>query len=242
MKKGPGDTFQEETKYIRGRLSGGPLIWSAKPQTYKTYPEAPRTKLEPPRKEGGLPIWDVIKHRQSVRSFKNKTLERGHLSQLLWATQGITRKQLNFEFRTSPSAGALYPVETYVIVHNVENIEQGIYHYAVADHQLEQLKRDDFRLDIVKAALDQDMAYSANAVFVWTAVFARSMWKYGQRAYRYVYLDAGHIAENFALAAVALGLGSCQIGALYDGESNTLLNIDGTKESTLYMSVVGYPY
>ena len=86
------------------------------------------------------------------------------------------------------------------------------------------------------------MAYSASAVFVWTAVFSRAMWKYGQRAYRYVYLDAGHIAMNFALAAVALGLGSCQIGALYDGESNALLEIDGVGESTLFMSVVGYPY
>lgn len=242
MNKGPGDLFQETTKYARGKLPGGPLVWSAKPQTYKTYPDAPRITLDPPVKEGGLPIWNVIKHRQSVRSFKNKPLERGHLSQLLWATQGIMRTQMGFEFRASPSAGALYPVETYVVAHNVKSIDQGVYHYGVKDHQLEQIKKGDFRLDIAKAALDQDMAYSASAVFVWTAVFARAMWKYGQRAYRYVYLDAGHIAMNFALAAVALSLGSCQIGALYDGESNALLEIDGAGESTLYMSVVGYPY
>jgi len=242
MKKGPGDTFQEETKYARGKLAGGPLIWSAKPKTYKIYPDAPRVKLDSPTRNGGLPLWDTIKHRQSIRSFKNKAVAKNSLAQLLWATQGITREQMGFEFRTSPSAGALYPIETYVVVHNVENIEQGIYHYAVADHQLEQLKKGDFRLEIAKAALDQDMAYSASAVFVWTAVFARSIWKYGQRAYRYIYLDAGHIAANFALAAVALGLGSCQIGALYDGESNALLEIDGEQESTLYMSVVGHPY
>jgi SagB-type dehydrogenase family enzyme len=76
---------------------------------------------------------------------------------------------------------------------------------------------------------------------VWTALFARSKWKYKQRAYRYVYLDAGHIAENLALAAVALGLGTCQIGALYDEEVNRLINIDGDDESILYMSTVGHP-
>ncbi len=241
MNKGPGDIFQEKTKYERGKLPGGPLVWSAKPKTYKTYPDVPRIDLDSPVKDGGLPLWDAIKHRQSIRNFKNTPLEKNSLSQLLWATQGITRQQMGFEFRTSPSAGALYPVETYVVIHNVENIDPGIYHYAIADHQLEQLKKGDFRLDIAKSALDQDMAYSAAAVFVWTAVFARAMWKYGQRAYRYVYLDTGHIAMNFALSAVALGLGSCQIGAIYDGESNSLLEIDGIEESTLYMSVVGYP-
>lgn len=242
MKKGPGDAFQEESKYTRGKLPGGTLIWSSKPKTYKTYPDAPRVDLDPPDKEGGLPLWQAIALRQSIRNFKNEPLEKAHLSQLLWATQGITREQMGFEFRTSPSAGALYPVETYVIIHNAKNIERGIYHYAVRDHQLEQLKKGDFRLEIAKAALDQDMAYSASAVFVWTSVFARAMWKYGQRAYRYVYLDTGHIAMNLALTAVALGLGSCQIGAIYDGESNALLEIDGVEESTLYMSVVGHPY
>lgn len=242
MKKGPGDIFQDETKYTRGKLPGGALMWSSKPKTYKTYPDAPRIDLGPPEKEGGVPLWQAITHRQSIRNFKNMPLESSQLTQLLWATQGITRVQMGFEFRTSPSAGALYPVETYVVVHNVENIEQGIYHYAVRDHQLEQIKKGDFRLEIAKAALDQDMAFSASAVFVWTAVFARAMWKYGQRAYRYIYLDTGHIAMSFALTAVALGLGSCQIGALYDGESNALLDIDGEEESTLYMSVVGHPY
>ena len=242
MKNGPGDTFQEETKYTRGKLPGGPLIWNSKPKTYKSYPEAPRVDLDPPDKGGGASLWQVIAHRRSIRNFKNTPLEREHLSQLLWATQGITREEMGFEFRTSPSAGALYPVETYVIAHNVENVDQGIYHYSVRDHKLEQLKKGDFRMDIAKAALDQDMAYAASAVFVWTAVFARAKWKYGQRAYRYVYLDTGHIAMNFALTAVALGLGSCQIGALYDGESNALLEIDGVEESTLYMSVVGHPY
>jgi SagB-type dehydrogenase family enzyme len=240
-KKGVGDLFQQETKYTRGKLSGGPLIWSAKPKTYKTYPGSPKIKLDDPELRGGMPIWEAIRTRLSIRNYRNIPLSKKHLSQLLWATQGIAREEMGFEFRTAPSAGALYPVETYLVLNDVEEIEAGIYHYDVKSHQLDCLKGGNFRTDIARAALDQDMAYSAGAVFVWTALFERSKWKYKQRAYRYVYLDAGHIAENLALAAVALGLGTCQIGALYDTEVNTLLDVDGKEESILYMSTVGHP-
>jgi SagB-type dehydrogenase family enzyme len=240
-KKEVGALFQRETKYIRGKLSGGPLLWSEKPKTYKTYPDSPKIELDDPDVRGGMPLWEAIRTRQSIRNYRNIPLGSKLLSQLLWATQGISRQAMGFEFRTAPSAGALYPVETYLVLNNVERIEAGFYHYDVKKHQLEQLKRGDFRTDIARAALDQDMAYSANAVFVWTGIFERSKWKYKQRAYRYVYLDAGHIAENLALAAVALGLGTCQIGALYDEEVNALIDIDGAEESILYMSTVGYP-
>ncbi|MFQ6038793.1 MAG: SagB/ThcOx family dehydrogenase, partial [Candidatus Aminicenantales bacterium] len=168
-------------------------------------------------------------------------LSQAQLSQLLWATQGITREEMGFAFRVCPSAGALYPVETYVVLHKVKGLDPGIYHYAVLDHHLERIKSGDFRMPVARAALDQDMAFAASAVFVWTAVFGRAKWKYGQRAYRYVYLDAGHIAQNLALAAVGLNLGTCQIGALYDEEVNALLEVDGVEESVVYMSVVGHP-
>ena len=110
---------------------------------------------------------------------------------------------------------------------------------SVETHELKQLRQGDFRVSVARAALDQEIAYSAPVVFIWTAIFERSIWKYKQRAYRYVYLDAGHIAQNVALSAVALGLGSCQIVALYDEEANELLGVDGNSESTLYMTVVG---
>ena len=83
------------------------------------------------------------------------------------------------------------------------------------------------------------MCIEAPVVFVWTAIFQRMKWKYDQRAYRYIYLDAGHIAENLALSATSLGLGSCQIGALFDDEVNQIIDVDGTEESVIYMSVVG---
>jgi SagB-type dehydrogenase family enzyme len=241
MKKGAGDFFQKETQYIRGKIGGGPLLWHAKPETYKHYPKAPKYKLGVPQKNGGMPLWEAINLRHSIRNFKDQPLKKDIFSQLLWATQGITHESMGFEFRAAPSAGALYPVETYLVIHDVEEIESGIYHYGVQNHELEQLKKGDFREAVAQAALDQDMAYSASVVFIWTAVFQRSKWKYEQRAYRYIYLDAGHIAENLALAAVSLGLGTCQVGARFDDEVNKVLDVDGANESVLYMSVVGVP-
>lgn len=241
MRKGAGEIFQKESKYFRGRLRGGLFLRRARPEPYKNFPEASKIKLGPPRKNGGMPLWQAIGRRRSVRSFSRKPIEKEVLSQLLWASQGITAVAIGFELRAVPSAGALYPVETYLVIHNVEEIEPGIYHYGVKGHELESLQPGDFREAIARAALDQDMAYSAGVVFVWTAVFERSKWKYRERAYRYVYLDAGHIAQNIALAAAASGLGTCQIGALYDDEVNSLVGVDGEGESVLYMTVAGYP-
>jgi len=237
-----GDIFQSETKYQRGQLPGGRLDWASKPETYKRYPDATKIPLSAPQSAGGAPLWGVIQERRSVRRYHESPLTEAELSQLLWASQGITaRRPNNVELRAVPSAGALYPVETYLAAHNVTGIEPGIYHYDVQNHQLEQLKTGDYRPETTRAALDQRIAYAANVVFIWTAVFPRSQWKYKQRAYRYVYLDAGHIAQNIALAAVALGLGSCQIAALYDDEANVLLGVDGEDESVIYMTVVGRP-
>jgi len=238
---GIGDQFQAQTKYERGKLRAERLDWATKPDTYKRYPLAPRVALSAPQTTGGTTIWDVMAKRRSVRRFEHAPLAEAELSQLLWAAQGITWRTQGYGFRTTPSAGALYPVETYLVIHTVEGIEPGVYHYAVESHELEQLQAGDFRLEIARAALDQGMAARANVVFVWTAVFPRNKWKYRQRAYRYVYLDAGHIAQNVALAAVALGLGSCQIAALYDDEASVLLSVDGEEESTIYMTVVGRP-
>jgi SagB-type dehydrogenase family enzyme len=241
MTSGIGDRFRDETKYIRGKLPGGYLELRKKPETYKTYPDAPKVKLEPPQKEGGQPLWEALKLRRSIRHFKNIPLSNSELSQLLWAAQGITKKYMDHELRGAPSAGALYPVETYLFVQMVEGIEPGIYHYNTRSHELELLRQGDLRFEVAEAALDQDFMAEAAVVFAWTAVFARSKWKYRERGCRYIYLEAGHIAQNVALAAVALGLGSCQIAALYDEEVNDLLGVDGEEESIVYMTAVGRP-
>lgn len=236
---GIGDQFQRETKYQRGELPRGGLDWASKPPAYKRYPAAPRVSLNAPQRAGGAPVWDALQQRRSARQFQDTPLTNAELSQLLWAAQGVTRFNRDVGFRTAPSAGALYPVETYLALHAVQGIEPGLYHYAVEEHELEQLRVGDLREAVAQAALDQPVASRAGVVFIWTAIFERSQWKYKQRAYRYVYLDAGHIAQNVALGAVALGLGSCQIAAFYDEETNALLDVDGQEESAIYMTAVG---
>lgn len=240
MSDEPGREFQRETKHRRDRLVGRRMDWDRKPGTYKEYPNRPRTMLpEPGHPDTSLD--ELLRRRRSVRRFSREAVSMEELSYLLWACDGITRRERGYEFRTAPSAGALYPVETYVTINNVEGAAPGIYHYSVKHHTLEQIRKGHLGEETARAALDQGMCASAPLTFIWTAVFERSRWKYGERAYRYVYLDAGHRAQNLALAAVSLGLGSCQIAAAFDDEVNELLGVDGEEESVLYMSVVGRP-
>lgn len=227
-------------------MGGHRLVWGAKPALYKEYPQANKTKLPSPREACSNP-WEgkslqaTLMQRRSIRHFEEKPISLVQLSYLLWASTGIQRIEGGYEFRTAPSAGALYPIETYVIANDVSKLEQGLYHYSIRARKLDELQRGDLRWEITQAALGQDMCATAAAVFVWSAVFERCKWKYGQRAYRYVYLDAGHIAENLVLAAVSLNLGCCEIGALFDDEINGILGIDGEQESTILMAVVGVP-
>jgi SagB-type dehydrogenase family enzyme len=241
MAEGIGDRFQSETKYMRDKLPAGYLDWRKKPGPYKVYPDTPKVKLPGPEKSGGMPVWEAVGRRRSVRDFRRSPISAADLSQLLWASQGVTKVMGEYALRSAPSAGALYPIEAYISVQLVEGIKPGIYHYGVREHELELLRPGDFRAAVSEAALDQGFLAEAAVVFAWTAVFARSKWKYKERAYRYVYLDAGHIAQNMALAAVALGLGSCQIAALYDDEVNAILGVDGKEESIVYMTALGRP-
>jgi SagB-type dehydrogenase family enzyme len=241
LRNGIGDRFQQETKYHREKMLGGMLDWSNKPSLYKEYPERKTIVLPSQKSAGKMYLDKILRQRRSVRRFSSRSMNSDHLSYLLWASSGIQREEGGYQFRTIPSAGALYPIETYLVINNVENVTKGVYHYSVKSHVLEELKHGDFGREITLAALGQRMCLEAAVVFIWTAIFFRSKWKYKQRAYRYIYLDAGHMAQNLALSATSLGLGSCQIGALYDDEVNQLVNVDGIYESVIYMSIVGYP-
>jgi SagB-type dehydrogenase family enzyme len=234
-----GDDFQAQTKYSRDRSLGSNLDWANKPETYKSYPSNRVIHLPNVPQEATMDFAEVLRRRRSIRTFSTQPLSKADLSFLLWASTGIQRIEQGYEFRTAPSAGALYPVETYIATNNVEDIEPGIYHYNIKDHLLEEVKTGVFGEALAHAALNQEMCADASAVFIWTAIFERSKWKYSQRAYRYVYLDAGHVAENFALAAVSINCGSCHIGAFFDDEINSIVNIDGAQESAICLSVVG---
>jgi SagB-type dehydrogenase family enzyme len=238
-KAGIGDRFQRDTNTHRDREFKEPYKIRRQPDPVKKYRWAKTVRLERPRISGGPAIWKTIKSRRSSREYGKKPMKRADLSQLLWAAQGVAGKLRDIKLRTAPSAGALYPVETYVICHAVDKVPAGIYHYGVEKHQLERVEEGDFRDAVSAAALDQAIARDAAAVFAWSAVFDRAKFKYGQRAYRYIYLDAGHIAQNLALAAEALGHKSCPIAAIYDDEMNALIGIDGKKESVIYLTAVG---
>ena len=238
--EGIGDKYQALTKYARGSLPRHTLDWDARPPLAKAYPDAiKRVELPVPTTDGGPPLWAVIRARRSLRSYNQEPLTLEELSQLLWATQGTTRQVQQHQFRAAPSAGALYPVETYLVINRVDGLEPGLYHYDALGAALEFLRKGDLGPEAAGAALDQQMAKKASVVFIWTAVPERGKWKYLDRAYRYIYMDAGHIAQNLYLAATALGLGCCAIGALYDDEVNRLVGIEGTGETAVYMCTIG---
>lgn len=236
-----GDEFQKRTKYSRENLGGRRLDWTKRPDAYKKYPASKKIELPLPKQVETMSVDEAIRRRRSIRAFSSKSLTLEQLAYLLWASAGIQRKEDGYEFRTAPSAGALYPIETYLITNNVNGLEKALYHYLIKSHMLEELELGEFSITMANAALGQEMFLSSAATFVWTAIFDRSKWKYRQRAYRYVYLDAGHIAQNLVLAATSIGLGTCQVGAFYDEEVNRIIGIDGKEESTIYLSVVGYP-
>jgi SagB-type dehydrogenase family enzyme len=238
--EGIGEKYQELTKYARGSLPRHRLDWSTQPSLSKECPNAIRTvELPSPTSEGGPPLWEIIQERRSLRTYREHPITSEQLSQLLWATQGTTKQIQQYQFRAAPSAGALYPIETYLAVNRVEDLEPGIYHYDAVAGVLQLLKEGAPGPRTAAAALDQGMAETAAVVFIWTAIPERSKWKYLERGYRYIYLDAGHIAQNLYLAATGLGLGCCGIGALYDEEVNDLVGVDGTTETAVYMCTVG---
>ena len=241
MEKNIGNDFQAETKYSRNKRLGGNLDWANKPEIYKSYPSSKTIQLPKDLREATISFSDILQKRRSTRTFSEEPLSMVDLAFLLWASTGIQRIEHGYAFRTAPSAGALYPIETYIAVNNVEDLDKGVYHYNIEKHLLEEIKLGDFGETLAHAALDQEMCVDSAVVFIWTAVFQRSVWKYSQRAYRYVYLDAGHIAQNLALAATSINCGSCHIGAFFDDEINSIMAIDGKEESTICLSVVGHP-
>jgi len=183
-----------------------------------------------PAKRGGLSVEEALLQRRSVRVFTEKELTVGEVSQLLWALQGITSEQGG---RTAPSAGALYPLEVYVA------LPQGFYHYSPHEHILTLQEKADVRDVIARSSLGQASVDDAAAVFLITGVVERTAQKYGERAERYVHLEAGHAAQNLLLQAVALGLGSVPVGAFNDARLQSDLFLPGDHKP-LYVLPVGH--
>ena len=187
--------------------------------------------LPPPRLDGDMSLEAAIAGRRSVRAFTETPLTLEQVGQLLWAAQGITDPR---GLRAAPSAGALYPLELYVI------LPDGLYHYQPDGHRLRQLGTEDLRSAVWEAGLRQDSLRAAPAVFLFTAVYTRTAARYGDRAPRYVHMEVGHAAQNLALQAAALGLGSVPIGAIEDARLKAALGLPADHEP-LYLLPVGVP-
>jgi SagB-type dehydrogenase family enzyme len=170
-------------------------------------------KLPAPLLDGGRSVESALRQRRSVREYVAAPLSVDELSQLLWAAQGITAQD---GLRAAPSAGALYPLETYVVVGEVEGLPSGVYKYDPSGHALVLVTEGDRRAELADAALGQECVATAPAVIVVSAVYGRTTAKYGERGRRYVHQEVGHAAQNVCLEAVALGLGAVVVGAFDD--------------------------
>lgn len=232
-----GQQFQEKTKYFRSSHKF-PL-----PARRRFPPEdlsaVKIISLPEPSFAWGLDFGQIIQRRRSIRDYRETPLSLKELSNLLWATQGLTGRRPSPWYRTVPSAGALHPIDTYLVINRVNGLPSGIYFFKVEEFYLQEIKRGDFSREIARAALGQEMAMTAAVVFAWVAVIERCRQKYRQRAYRYIYLDCGHIGQNLYLAATAMNLGCCAIGAFFDDEVNALLEVDGREETAIYLASVG---
>jgi SagB-type dehydrogenase family enzyme len=235
--------FHEHTYHERSRTTEMSLDRDRLPVRFRTYPGSERTPLPGRDFAVEASLGDVLARRRSVRDFELRPMPLETLGRLLHACYGVKGERDIGEWaceRSAPSAGGRYPLEIYVATQSIEGLGDGIYHYDARAHELELRRPGLWQPRIASIALDQDMAVAANVVVIITGIPERTMWKYGQRGYRYVWLDAGHLGENLYLVATAMGLGPVGIGGFYDVELNDLLKLPPGEEA-FYLVCVGQP-
>ena len=194
--------------------------------------------LSSPNATSNTSIEEALFKRRSIREYKDEPLELKEISQILWASQGITEPERGG--RTAPSAGALYPLEVYVVVRKAEGLEPGVYHYVPKEHKLEKILEGDLSAQLARAALGQVSVKEAAVNMVISAVYGRTTKKYGERGVRYAHLEAGHAAQNVYLQAESLDLGTVTVGAFSDEEVKNLLHLP-EEETPLYIMPIGKP-
>lgn len=196
--------------------------------------------LPPPSQKGSVSLEEAIARRRSVRDFTPEPISQSQLSQILWATQGISNTR--GRYRTVPSAGATYPLEIFVVCgrNGITGIDDGIYHYDIDSHSLTLHYKGDVRLELAGAALDQEFIYEAPVDIVICAVYERTTGRYGSRVERYVHIEVGHAGQNIYLQATALGLATVAIGAFDDEQVREVLRLD-KQYKPLYIMPVGKP-
>ena len=194
----------------------------------------PALDLPPPDTAGAIPLEQLLARRRSVRSFTGATLDLAAVGQLLWAAQGVRDASGK---RTSPSAGALYPLELYLVAGAIHGVPPGTYRYEPSAHRLVRLASGDRRAELAAAALDQAWLADAPALIVVAAVEERTRSKYRKRARRYVRIEVGHAAQNLALQAVSLGLGTVVVGAFRDADVRRVLELADPEQPVVILPV-----
>lgn len=186
-------------------------------------------------------LTEAIGERRSEREYLvDSSITQNDLSYLLWATQGVKEVDGMDVFKTVPSAGARHPIETYLLLSHVEDLPAGLYRYVGTSHQLEVIRQGaECTAEVAATVLQPDLINGSAAAFIWTAVAYRMTWRYGDRGYRYIHLDAGHVAQNLYLAAQAVPCGVCTSAAFRDDELNRVLGLDGNDHFAVYFGTVG---
>ncbi len=213
---------------VSGKLAGG------EPEPKRSV--GAKVKLPSPVYDSSTSVEQALLRRRSVREYKDEPIGIVEVSQLLWAAQGITEPARGF--RTAPSAGALYPLEVYVVVGNVKELEPGVYRYQPHQHELERVRKGDVRAELSTAVLKQGSVLRAAIIVVFCAVYERTTTKFGDAGIRYVHMEVGHAAQNLYLQAVSLKLGAGIVGEFPDEEVKKALNAQ-EDEQPLYIMPVG---
>jgi SagB-type dehydrogenase family enzyme len=240
---GIGRDFLEQTKYHNMGKSGHRLGMPQPPIELEWDRKKTAIRLPAPKEIhlGALSLREAIERRRSVRDYSAAPLSLEELSYLLWCTQGVQRRSAGgLTMRTVPSAGARHAFETLLCINNVSGLRPGLYRFLAMDHALlEEDTGTDVADNLADACLGQEFVKTCAATFIWTAAVYRMTYRYGERGYRYLYLDAGHVCQNLYLAAVSIGCGACAIGAFEDDEVNRVLRLDGENRFAIYLGAVG---
>ena len=189
---------------------------------------------------GDVSVKKAIAERQSYRKYSCLPLSIEELAYLLWSTQGIRALRHGAALRTVPSAGNRHALETYIVAFQVNGLEQGIYRYLPASHQLvRESSPEQLQEKMIEAALNQHFAGASAVTFIWTAIPYRMEWRYAEASYKVIALDAGHVCQNLYIACTSIGAGTCAIAAYNQQMADQLLDVDGEEEFVVYMAPVG---
>lgn len=202
----------------------------------KRHATAPIVQLPQPNL-GDFTLANALARRRSRRSDQSGPISLGQLGTLLGAAYGISVRLEGSgqSFRTAPSGGALYPLELYVVARLVEGVDEALFHYDPLRHCLERLRSVHAVSELEPLTLSPELVCGSAALLLMTAMFWRSRFKYGQRAYRFTLIEAGHVGQNLSLAATALGLETVPLGGFYDRLVDDFVGADGLNEATLYL-------